>query len=60
MFGDAFEQQFLSQSLDENRSMEETLDLSWRLLSMLPKKELTRVDNELLEQYYRQEGDDAS
>jgi V/A-type H+-transporting ATPase subunit B len=51
-FGDAFEQQFLSQQFDENRSIEGTLDLGWRILSMLPKEELSRVDDELLEQYY--------
>jgi V/A-type H+-transporting ATPase subunit B len=51
-FGDAFERQFLSQQFDENRSIEQTLDLGWRLLSILPKEELSRVDNELLEQYY--------
>jgi V/A-type H+-transporting ATPase subunit B len=54
-FGDAFERQFLSQPFDENRSMEATLNLGWRLLSMLPRDELTRVDNERLEQYYRPE-----
>jgi V/A-type H+-transporting ATPase subunit B len=51
-FGDAFERQFLSQQFDENRSIEQTLDLGWRLLSMLPKEELSRVDDGLLEQYY--------
>ncbi|MDR1206256.1 MAG: V-type ATP synthase subunit B [Peptococcaceae bacterium] len=51
-FGDAFERQFLSQQFDENRSIEQTLDLGWRLLSMLPREELSRVDDELLEQYY--------
>jgi V/A-type H+-transporting ATPase subunit B len=51
-FGDAFERQFLSQQFDENRSVEQTLDLGWRLLSMLPREELSRVDDELLKQYY--------
>jgi V/A-type H+-transporting ATPase subunit B len=51
-FGDAFERQFLSQPFDENRSIEQTLDLGWRLLSMLPREELSRVDDALLEQYY--------
>ncbi|MDR0819723.1 MAG: V-type ATP synthase subunit B [Oscillospiraceae bacterium] len=54
-FGDAFEQQFLAQPFNANREMEETLDLGWKLLSMLPKEELTRVDNELIEQYYKPE-----
>ena len=52
-FGVQFEQQFLNQGFDENRSMEETLELAWDLLSMLPKSELDRVDEEVLEKYYK-------
>ncbi|MDR2530250.1 MAG: V-type ATP synthase subunit B [Oscillospiraceae bacterium] len=51
-FGDAFEREFLAQPFDVNRSMEETLDLAWRLLSMLPREELSRVDDELLDKHY--------
>lgn len=52
-FGNAFETQFLTQGFDENRSIEETLDLGWRLLSMLPRSELDRISDELLDKYYR-------
>ena len=51
-FGKAFEEQFLGQG-KENRSMEQTLDLGWKLLSMLPRNELDRVDEKLLDKYYQ-------
>lgn len=51
-FGRAFESQFLSQGFYENRSMNTTLDLGWEILRILPKEELTRLDPELIEQYY--------
>ncbi len=51
-FGKAFEQRFVSQKFTEERIMEATLDLGWQLLGLLPKEELTRVDDELLNQYY--------
>ncbi|MCQ2416335.1 MAG: V-type ATP synthase subunit B [Oscillospiraceae bacterium] len=51
-FGRYFEKCFLSQDFDENRSMEETLDLGWTLLSLLPKSALDRVDDQVLNQYY--------
>ncbi|MDD5936407.1 MAG: V-type ATP synthase subunit B [Clostridiales bacterium] len=51
-FGKAFEQEFLCQSKEENRSMDETLALCWKLLRMLPKEELDRIDTKLLEEYY--------
>lgn len=50
-FGREFEKQFIHQGADENRSIEQTLDLGWSLLSMLPKKELDRVDDAILEKY---------
>lgn len=52
-FGKAFEERFLNQGYAENRSMEETLDLGWQLLSILPREELDRMDPELLQKYYR-------
>lgn len=52
-FGRAFEEQFINQGSEENRSIDETLDLGWELLSMLPKSELDRVDDEILEKHYR-------
>jgi V/A-type H+-transporting ATPase subunit B len=51
-FGRAFEQQFVNQGPVENRNIEATLAVGWRLLSMLPKEELTRVTTKEIEQYY--------
>ena len=51
-FGRQFEQLFLQQGLNENRSIEQSLSLGWKLLSQLPREELDRVDNEILEKYY--------
>ncbi len=50
-FGRAFEQRFVGQG-NVNRTMEETLDLGWELLGMLPRNELDRVDEVILEQHY--------
>ncbi len=54
-FGRAFDERFLAQGKDENRTIEETLDLGWELLGMLPKSELDRVNDKILEKYYRSE-----
>jgi V/A-type H+-transporting ATPase subunit B len=51
-FADRFEQEFVQQGYRTNRSIDETLDLGWKLLSDLPKQELNRVDEELIEKYY--------
>jgi len=53
-FADTFEKQFIRQKGSENRDIEETLDLSWRLLGPIPADELTRVDNKLKTKYYKQ------
>jgi V/A-type H+-transporting ATPase subunit B len=52
-YGDDFEKDFLSQDIDENRKIEETLELQWKSVSMLPKNELTKVKDKYLEQYYK-------
>ena len=52
VFGNLFEQYFLNQGFEDNRSIETTLDLGWDLISVLPKAELDRVDNEVLEKFY--------
>ncbi len=52
-FGSEFEKRFLNQGFDENRSMDETLELAWDLLSLLPKSELDRMNSELIEKHYR-------
>lgn len=54
-FGRLFDEKFIRQREDENRSMEQTLDLGWRLLSTLPREELDRIDDKLLDQYYKPE-----
>lgn len=53
-FGVEFEQRFLNQGFDENRSMEQTLELAWDLLSLLPKSELDRMNGKLIEEHYRE------
>ena len=52
-FGEAFEERFLNQGYTENRTIEQTLDLGWELLSTLPRNMLDRVDNKTIEQYYK-------
>ena len=51
-FGKLFENKFVNQAENESRSITETLDLGWELLTVLPREELDRVDDELLEKYY--------
>lgn len=51
-FGKLFEENFLTQSFSEDRTIDETLDLGWLLLSTLPKSELDRVSKEDIELYY--------
>jgi V/A-type H+-transporting ATPase subunit B len=50
-FADAFEQRYISQGDYENRTIEQTLDLGWDLLTILPKAELKRIRDEYLEKY---------
>ena len=54
-FGTMFEKYFLNQGFDENRSMDETLDLAWDLLSLLPASELDRVNEQLIKEHYHPE-----
>lgn len=51
-FGQMFEKYFLNQGFDENRTMDETLDLAWELLSLLPVSELDRVNEQLIAEHY--------
>ena len=55
-FGKAFEERYIGQGPEENRTIEETLDLGWELLKMLPREELDRIDTKILEQFYPSEG----
>ena len=51
-FGSELEDKFIAQGKDENRSINETLDLGWHILSILPVEELDRVDKSLIDKYY--------
>jgi V/A-type H+-transporting ATPase subunit B len=51
-FGEEFEKRFVTQSMQENRSIEETLDLGWEVLARLPVDELHRVTEEEIQKYY--------
>ncbi|HZK29418.1 MAG TPA: V-type ATP synthase subunit B, partial [Clostridia bacterium] len=51
-FSVSFEEQYVSQGFDVNRSIEDTLEIGWKLLSMLPTDELKRVHQEFIDQYY--------
>ncbi|HOL67634.1 MAG TPA: V-type ATP synthase subunit B, partial [bacterium] len=52
-FGESFERDFLCQGVDQRRSLEESLDLGWEILSLLPREELVRISEEMLGKYYR-------
>lgn len=51
-FADAFENEFVVQDRDANRSIEETLDLGWKLLTILDEGDLKRIDNDLIKKYH--------
>ena len=51
-FGTAFEEKFLTQGVREDRSIDETLDLGWKLLSILPRTELDRISDEDIAAHY--------
>ena len=51
-FADEFEKRYVNQGYEENRSIQETLDLGWELLSILPKSELKRIKPEYIEKYW--------
>jgi V/A-type H+-transporting ATPase subunit B len=53
-FGRVFEREFISQDIDENRTIEETLNLGWKVLSILPSKELDKVEKHIMEKYMAQ------
>jgi V/A-type H+-transporting ATPase subunit B len=58
-FADAFENEFVQQGYNTNRSIEDTLGIGWDLLSAFPKPELNRIDEDLIEEYYREEEQEA-
>lgn len=51
-FGNAFENQFVGQKPDENRTIIDTLNIGWKLLRTLPREELDRIDTKILDKYY--------
>lgn len=51
-FADRFEREFVTQSKDENRTIERTLEIGWDLLSILPERELKRIDDKYIEKYH--------
>ncbi|MBQ3406184.1 MAG: V-type ATP synthase subunit B [Lachnospiraceae bacterium] len=53
-FGEAFEREFVGQGHYEDRQVCDSLDIGWRLLGILPKTELDRVDSAILDKYYRE------
>ncbi|WP_424002502.1 ATP synthase subunit B [Haloarcula salina] len=54
-FADRFEEEFVDQGFDTARDIDETLELGWDLLSMLPKDALNRIDEDLIEEHYRED-----
>lgn len=52
-FGRRFEEKLLNQGFEANRSIEETLDIMWDILTVLPREEMTRIKPEFIEKYYK-------
>jgi V/A-type H+-transporting ATPase subunit B len=52
-FADKYESQYITQGEYEDRSIEESLDLAWKLLTLLPREELKRVKDDLIEKYLK-------
>ena len=59
-FADRFEREYVNQGFYENRGIEDTLRIGWRLLSLLPRGELKRVDTEFIEKYLDAEQPEAA
>ena len=57
-FADAFEKEYVSQGYTKDRTIEETLEIGWKLLGILPRSELKRIDDKYLDQYYVPAGQD--
>ncbi len=55
-FADEFEKRYVNQGFEENRSIRQTLDLGWELLSMIPRSELKRIKPEMLDKYLPKKG----
>ena len=59
-FGDKFEQEFLCQGEHENRSIEQTLDIGWKLLTLIPQEDLLRIPEAMLKKYLRAENAESA
>ncbi|WP_121741680.1 ATP synthase subunit B [Natronorubrum halophilum] len=59
-FADRFETEFVQQGYDTNRSIDDTIELGWDLLSELPKESLNRIDEDLIEEHYREDEAEAA
>jgi V/A-type H+-transporting ATPase subunit B len=57
-FADAFDEEYVSQGYETNRSIEDTLNLGWKLLSILPRAELKRIRDEYLDKYLPEKGEE--
>lgn len=53
-FAKEFEEKFLQQGLDENRSFEKTMKIAWGLLKLIPKEELTKINGKMKDKYYKE------
>ena len=58
-FGRQFDEEYIRQGENVNRTIDQTLELGWRLLSTLPREELDRIDDKLIEAHYRPDPDVA-
>ncbi len=56
--GEKFEDRFVRQALDENRTIEETLSIGWDLLTMIPRTEIKRIKDDMIEKYLPRKADD--
>jgi len=51
-FAEEFEERFINQGVEEDRTIDETLDMAWDLLTIIPKKDLKRIDQKFIDEYY--------
>ena len=58
-FADEFEMRYINQGYEENRSIEQTLDLGWELLTILPKSELKRIAPQFIDKYLPKAGQES-
>lgn len=59
-FGREFEKRYVGQGMTDNRSIQDTLDLGWELLQILPREELDRIDTKIIEKYRKEPSDGST